>query len=178
MAQIDTGNMTQEQKEKNVIIMYIAMAAANIIYFIVCELILKYGFNPGQHGFAPQKLETYSMIKTVLIMLSIVETVFLAGIKLAVSSGNASGIAKVFLNNLMKPTADDMAMVMIVTLNITSFCLSIGIYGVLIFMLNGIIADTYIFFILCEVIILMFIPSKTYIEKLINLRKNMQQMGS
>jgi hypothetical protein len=29
-----------------------------------------------------------------------------------------------------------------------------------------------------NVIILMFIPSKTYIEKLINLRKNIQQMGS
>jgi len=163
---------TQEQKEKTLMILFYQFAAAPVVYFIAAVLIMQYVFRPGQQaGFAPQKPEVYNMIRLVLAVLGIAQAVFVSRIKNAIESGNAFGLVKAFLGRLLGSKADDMESINHFNVFVITICNSIAIYGLGLFLFNGKIADTCLFFILSEILIWLFRPGKDYIQKVIILKK-------
>jgi hypothetical protein len=172
-------SMPPEQKKRNLLIMYAGMAVSPVIYTVMCELILRYVFaRQGHMGFVVLKPEVYSVVRTVLYTLSAVSVVVLAGVRIAINAGTSPGLVGLFLKAATKSKGDDLAMATVFTSFILTLCMNIGVFGFLLFLLNGSRMDAYPLAGLCLLMILMFMPTDKYIEKLAFLRKNTLMLGN
>jgi hypothetical protein len=169
---------TQESREKVLMILFLAYVAMPIVYLIICVLIKLYVFKPRHMGFAPQTTIKYNIIWLILAAISIAEALFITSIRHAIDSGNSFGIVKKFFSAVTKSVKDDMSAISTLNVSVFGLCISVSIYGLVLFLLNGKISDTLVFFILSEILILMFIPGKVFIQKWIIARKNSQQPGN
>ncbi len=167
----------REKQEKALKFLFIGFAAVPVLYFIICVVLLRYRFKPIHPGFAPLTPANYNILRIVLAVISIVETLFVLNIKRAIDSGNIFGFARGFFSQLTESTADDMSTAANFNISIYAFCVSIAIYGLVLFLLNGIAIDAYAFFVLSEILFLMFVPAKAYINKLIAMKAASRQQG-
>jgi hypothetical protein len=165
----------REKQEKILKVLFIGFAAVPVLYFAVCVVLLRRGFRPIHPGFAPLTPANYNILRIVLAVISIVEALFVLNIRRAIDSGNIFGPVKWFFNQLTESKTDDMSTVANFNISIYAFCVSVAIYGMILFLLNGTIIDTYMFFILSEILFLVFVPAKAYINKLIAVKENSVQ---
>jgi len=149
----------------------LAIAAAPLIYMAVSEMIIRFVFKEGQAGFSPLQPKVYNMLKIVLYALAGFESVLLAYVKSSLNSGNPSGIAANIFKKRLSAVVDDFAAAQAFIIFILTFCLSVSIYGLVLFLCNGVRGDSYPLMLLGALLCLLFIPTKENLEKMAVLRK-------
>ena len=164
-------SVTLEQKQKTIRVFFWANAAAPLIYMAVCELLIRFVFKAGHPGYVGLPAATYNLLRIAAYAIAAVETILIVSVKSSLSSGSPSGAAAFFLKQKAKGSTDDMMAAQGFLILILAFCTSIAIYGLALFLLNGVRQDSYPLMILGVVLCLLFDPTKENLNKIIALRK-------
>lgn len=165
-------NINPEEIESKSKFTYWQLAMTPLIYLVTCELMIRYVFKTGEMGFvSAMPLKNYDMIKLVLTIIAALDAALIISILLGIVTGYVtwpgSMITKGYINSKREePIAAHAFMITILAL-----CVSVGIYGLVLFLIKGSRIDSYPFLIAAQLLTLMFVPTPVYKAKLSALRK-------
>ncbi len=146
-------------------LIYWQLALSPLIYLVMCELLIKYVFKAGQTGFVPLPAVQYGMIKTGLIILAAIEAGFILSIRMCIHSGNLTWPGSMILKPYVGRKGNEYAIEQGFMIMILAICVSISVYGLTLFFLNGIRLDAYAFMGVSQALTLLFMPTKVYTDK-------------
>ena len=161
-----------ELKLKRIQVLFYALFSSVVFYFIVCEYLARYVFTPEKPGFAYLPDAQFSILKTALIALSIVEASVITAVGMGIRNGEKNWAVKIMLGSILGANADEYITLQNAMISMTSFSTSITIYGLVLFLMRGNRLDAYPFMAAGLLLLLFFRPERGMLEKLKTMKGN------
>jgi hypothetical protein len=147
--------------------------AAPLMYLAVCELILRLGVHGAVYkGFAPLDPQTYNIVRIGAYVLSAFTTAILIRSRMAINEGSVTGLAAIFLKRV--ETSGDNAYTVAVQsfISLVAMCNTVAVFGVTLFLLNGIRMDSYMLMAAAFLLMFLYPPKKALLDKIAALKKS------